>query len=81
LGVGCALRHQGRSRRGSGVTEHVLAEARARGFEVCTLWTLTDNERARRFYEAVGFGLDGATRTEAANTDHPLHEVRYRCSL
>jgi ribosomal protein S18 acetylase RimI-like enzyme len=67
-----------RSGVGRFLTERVLLEARSQGFETCTLWTLTDNARARRFYEAIGFGLDGATRTEAASSNHPLHEVRYR---
>lgn len=70
-----------RSGVGRFLVEHVLVEARSRGFEVCTLWVLTENVRARRFYEAIGFGLDGATRTEAASSDYPLHEVRYRRSL
>jgi ribosomal protein S18 acetylase RimI-like enzyme len=61
--------------------ERTLAEGGARGFAACTLWVLTENSRARRFYEATGFELDGATRIEAASSDHPLHEVRYRRKL
>lgn len=70
-------------RRGVGrfLVEAVLLEAQARAYQTCTLWTLTDNARARSFYEALGFELDSATRTEAAHTDHPLHEVRYRIAL
>ncbi len=59
------------------LTEHVLTDARRRGFRTCTLWVLTDNARARHFYDAIGFAQDGATRTEAANSNHPLHELRY----
>lgn len=70
-----------RSGVGRLLTERVLVEARAQGFDACTLWVLSGNVRARGFYEAIGFGLDGATRTEAARSDHPLHEVRYRRSL
>lgn len=70
-----------RSGAGRFIVEHVLAEANARGFTTCTLWVLTANTRARNFYEAMGFDLDGATRTEAASSDYPLHEVRYRRAL
>jgi ribosomal protein S18 acetylase RimI-like enzyme len=63
---------------GRGLVESVLEVANAQGFEACTLWVLRDNERARRFYEAVGFEVDGATRIEAADSAQPLHEVRYR---
>jgi len=66
-----------RSGVGSFLTELVLTDAKSRNFGTCTLWVLTDNSRARRFYEAIGFSPDGATRTEAANSDHPLHELRY----
>lgn len=70
-------------RRGVGrfLVERVLVEAAARAYQTCTLWTLIQNTRARCFYERLGFELDGATRTEAAETDYPLREVRYRCSL
>ena len=69
----------GHWRRGVGrlLTEQVLSELKSRGAGACTLWVLTDNARARRFYEALGFFEDGATRTEAADTEHPLHELRY----
>jgi GNAT superfamily N-acetyltransferase len=60
------------------LTERVLAEADLRGFATCTLWVLADNLRARCFYEAIGFGPDGASRTEAVGSAHPLHELRYR---
>jgi hypothetical protein len=38
---------------------------------------LEQNDRARRFYSAMGFNPDGATRVEAAGTAFPLPEVRY----
>jgi GNAT superfamily N-acetyltransferase len=39
----------------------VLAEVRAGGYPRITLWVLTENARARRFYERAGFRLSGAT--------------------
>ncbi len=36
---------------------------RESGFEDATLWVLDDNPRARRFYEAAGWTLDGGSRT------------------
>jgi len=35
-------------------------------------------ERACRFYEALGFLLDGADRIETSLTGAPIHELRYR---
>lgn len=37
---------------------------RAHGFEAAILWVLTANDQARRFYEAVGWARDGATKIE-----------------
>jgi GNAT superfamily N-acetyltransferase len=44
------------------------------------LWTLADNERARRFYEACGWTADGTQRTECL-TPYGLTEVRYRKTI
>jgi ribosomal protein S18 acetylase RimI-like enzyme len=67
-------------RRGAGraLCDCALAEARRRGYEVVTLWSLASNSSARRFYEAMGFSLDGATKTEKASDGSELHEVRFR---
>ena len=51
-----------------------LAES---GYDVCKLWVLEQNHRARRFYSALGFNPDGASRVEAARTAYPLPELRY----
>ena len=40
-----------------------------------TLWVLEGNERARRFYEAMGFTADGATKI--SNIGRPLNTLRY----
>lgn len=67
-------------RQGAGraLCDCVLAEARRRGYEEVTLWSLASNSSARRFYEAMGFSLDGATKTEKASDGSNLHEIRFR---
>jgi len=50
--------------------------ARRRGWQRLTLWVLRDNTRARSFYEAVGFSLDGAARDHDFSGT-PVPEVRY----
>lgn len=51
--------------------------ATGQGFGDVTLWVLAENTNARRFYRAMGFFPDGATKTQ----DRPgfqLNEIRYR---
>ncbi len=68
----------------SGVGARLMAEGkerlRERGFSGAVLWVLERNPRARAFYEACGWRVDGATKTIdfAAET---LVEVRYRTAL
>ena len=50
--------------------------ARRRSWQRLTLWVLRDNTRARSFYEAVGFSLDGAARDHDFSGT-PVPEVRY----
>lgn len=62
--------------------EAAVASARGKGHRGLSLWVRRENERAREFYEKVGFGLDAAERVR----QHPvlpieIHEVRYRLSL
>jgi ribosomal protein S18 acetylase RimI-like enzyme len=52
---------------------------RSRGCRLATLWVLAGNEEARRFYEAMGYEADGATRTLTPGA--PLEAVRYRRGL
>jgi ribosomal protein S18 acetylase RimI-like enzyme len=49
--------------------------------EVVTLWVLEGNERARRFYEAIGFELDEGRTKQFEREDTVLPEVRYRARL
>lgn len=64
----------------TGVGRSLMAELRvraaARGYRSMSLWVLTDNVRARRFYTKAGFTPDGASESyEVANV--PVPEVRY----
>ena len=52
------------------------AERRLKGFSAFTLWVLEKNARARRFYEARGFRLDGS-RKEDTIGGVLLTELRY----
>jgi GNAT superfamily N-acetyltransferase len=47
---------------GSQLHDFALARLRACGVEEARLWTLTENARARAFYEKRGWVLTGATR-------------------
>lgn len=66
--------------RGRALMDAALAALREAGFEDAILWVLEDNPRARRFYEAAGWRLDGTVK-EDEFLDTPVREVRYRISL
>ncbi len=51
----------------------------ARGYTIVTLWVFEDNHQARRFYEAMGFAPDGASKI--LNLGAPLKAIRYRKQL
>jgi ribosomal protein S18 acetylase RimI-like enzyme len=46
---------------GRALTDAALNGLRAGGYQRVVLWTLTENARARRFYDKAGFAPDGAT--------------------
>lgn len=52
---------------------------KSRGYENAVLWVLEGNQQARRFYEAMGFSLDGESKNIDWGT--PLKAVRYRKAL
>lgn len=52
---------------------------RARGYGEIVLWVLEGNADARRFYEAMGFVPDGASKIVQLGV--PLKAVRYRKTL
>ena len=69
---------------GTGVGRALMAagldELRAQGCTEAMLWVLADNPRARRFYDAAGWQLDGGTKLEIWRGAH-CDEVRYRITL
>lgn len=72
------------SRIGSGIGRALLGavhtHAVAQGFELLLLWVLTDNTRARRFYERAGYAADGAVQADDYD-GVSVSEVRYRRAL
>ncbi|MEX2211101.1 MAG: GNAT family N-acetyltransferase [Gaiellaceae bacterium] len=69
---------------GTGAGRALIARAeeelRERGYEQATLWVLEDNPRARRFYEAAGWAVDGIEKDDEFLGTR-VREVRYRVSL
>jgi GNAT superfamily N-acetyltransferase len=69
---------------GSGVGRALMqaGEKRLRefGHQHAILWVLDDNPRARGFYEAAGWTLDG-TRRPIEIFGQPVPEIRYEKSL
>jgi ribosomal protein S18 acetylase RimI-like enzyme len=73
--------HQGRG-EGRALHDRAITMLRAEGYRLATLWVLTTNERARGFYERMGWHADGATKTETlGDTDVNIHETRYERTL
>ncbi|MEV0397348.1 GNAT family N-acetyltransferase [Polymorphospora rubra] len=66
---------------GQGVGQLLMAAGLRRleevGYHEVTLWVLETNWRARRFYEAGGWRVDGSTKTDCSR-GFPLAEIRYR---
>lgn len=60
--------------------DHALADLRERGFAAVTLWVLTTNDRARRFYERAGFALDVESVVKEL-MGFELPHTRYRLEL
>ena len=60
---------------GRALTDAALDGLRAAGYRRVVLWTLTENARARRFYDKAGFAPDGATNVLAGLGD--VEELRY----
>jgi ribosomal protein S18 acetylase RimI-like enzyme len=68
--------------RGAGrsLMDAALDHAASHGFMAVTLWVLSANERAKRFYAKAGFSPDG-TEQDDERLGFPIHEVRYRRDL
>jgi ribosomal protein S18 acetylase RimI-like enzyme len=65
---------------GRALMAHGVEDMRARGFVEATLWVLSSNEQARRFYEAMGWRPDGTEKIES-RPGLELRELRYRIGL
>jgi GNAT superfamily N-acetyltransferase len=69
---------------GTGVGRRLLAAAEdallANGLEEAILWVIEDNPRARRFYEAAGWHVDGGRKSWPRMGAEP-QVVRYRKRL
>ena len=66
---------------GAALCRFSLLAARLLRYNSVTLWTLTSNVAARKFYETMGFSLDGGTKVDQCLKNYELHEVRYRISV
>jgi GNAT superfamily N-acetyltransferase len=78
--IGGMYVHPSHWRKGIGraLCRRALAEAERQGFKRVTLWALATNGPAQSFYEAMGFALDGAAKTELLADGSELHEIRFR---
>jgi len=65
---------------GPALMQRTLELLRQDGFRTAILWVLSDNPRARRFYEREGWVADGAER-EHEFLGVPVAETRYRIEL
>jgi ribosomal protein S18 acetylase RimI-like enzyme len=70
---------------GRGLMARAVASFRASGYTAATLWVVAENRRARRFYERLGWRVDGATRRELLAVEgeegDDVEVVRYRLDL
>ena len=70
---------------GSRLLDHALGFLEFSSFKEATLWVVASNDRARRFYEALGWRRDGAHRKETLAIEGPegdeVDVVRYRLDL
>jgi GNAT superfamily N-acetyltransferase len=63
---------------GAALGEATLERLGQRGFAAAVLWVLQDNQRARRFYEKIGFVCDGLTKIDIEPDGTQFQQVRYR---
>lgn len=65
---------------GTLLMQAVLAELKNIGYQSCCLWVLEENERARHFYEKMGFVSDGISMEQEIGGKR-LREMRYVLGL
>ncbi len=75
------LPSQWRKGAGTQLMTAALNELGIMGFKEAALWVLKTNQKARAFYEKVGFKCDGAEKVESGLVGCELCEVRYRGNL
>jgi GNAT superfamily N-acetyltransferase len=74
-----SLWHQGIGRR---LHDHALARFGERGVELATLWVLEINDRARAFYEALGWeNTDQRSELQFAAQTEPIHQYTRQVAL
>ena len=75
--------HPARWRQGAGrlLCTHALNEAAGREHSAMTLWVMSGNVRALRFYQHLGFAPDGAARINTQLIGSPFDELRYRKAI
>jgi ribosomal protein S18 acetylase RimI-like enzyme len=61
------------------LVEHVFADLQARGASEVSLWVVSSNERAKRFYGRAGFRADGGVKVGSFG-GADVQELRYRAS-
>jgi ribosomal protein S18 acetylase RimI-like enzyme len=66
---------------GRALCSQAFAASAAAGYSSITLWVLASNTPAVRFYSAVGFVGDGATRKERKISDFICEELRMRRAI
>jgi GNAT superfamily N-acetyltransferase len=70
---------------GRRLLDHALGFLKSSGFKEATLWVVAGNDRARQFYEALGWHLDGLQRKEILAVEgldgDEVEVVRYRLKL
>jgi ribosomal protein S18 acetylase RimI-like enzyme len=70
-----------RSGHGSALMKEVMRRVRAQGFGELEVWALQGNDRAIRFYEALGFRSDGRTMVEHWRGGVEMHQAHYQQPL
>lgn len=65
---------------GSDLMQHAQTTLKQDGYLKATLWVLDTNEKTRRFYEKVGWRIEGKTKVDVRE-GFDLHETRYVIDL
>lgn len=65
---------------GSALWQFAKIQLQQDGYSEVTLWVLERNDRARHFYEKVGFTLESGTEKALERAGKTIVEVRYRYS-